>query len=371
MAARRPLLSSYYALRDRLLANPGFRNWAARFPLTRPLARKRARQLFDLCAGFVYSQVLYACVELDLFQLLKDGPRSLADISRHCNMDESATARLLDAAVSLELLRREDKSYGLGIHGAALAGDPGIIAMIRHHAMLYTDLNDPVALLRGKVTNKKLEHYWNYTDEEQVTDSELNKVSAYTELMSASQSLVAEQVLDACSLKRHDCLLDVGGGDGTFLAHVASRYPRLKLMHFDLPAVAERARQKFQQQGLSERIQVHAGSFLQDTLPVGADVITLVRIIHDHDDAAALTILKAVRKALAPNGRLLIVEPMSGVSGTEPMADAYFGFYLLAMGRGRPRKEDRLKAMLTEAGFSSFSNISTPIPLQTSILAAS
>ncbi len=371
MGERRSLLSGYYALRDRLLASSSFKNWAARFPLTRPLARKRARQLFDLCAGFVYSQVLYACVELDLFQLLKDGPRSLADISGHCNMDESATARLLDAAVSLELLRNHGKTYGLGIHGAALAGDPGIIAMIKHHAMLYKDLNDPVALLRGDVTDKQLENYWNYTDEQQVSDSELNKVSAYTDLMSASQSLVAEQVLDVCSLKGHQCLLDVGGGDGTFLTHVALRYPNLQLMHFDLPAVAERARQKFQRNGLSDRIQVHGGSFLQDALPTGADVITLVRIIHDHDDAAALTILKAVRAALAPNGRLLIVEPMSGVAGTEPMADAYFGFYLLAMGRGRPRTEKRLKAMLAEAGFSEFRHIPTPIPLQTSILAAS
>lgn len=371
MGSQRSLLSRYYSFRDKLLASPVFKHWAARFPLTRPLARKRARQLFDLCAGFVYSQTLYACVQLNLFQFLRDGPRTLPEIARHCGLDEDAAGRLLDAAVALELLRREQGSYGLGIHGAALVGDDGIIEMIKHHAMLYQDLGDPVALLKGDIKDKQLEAYWNYTDEQQVTDTEINKVSAYTELMSASQSLVAEQVLNAYSLEGKTCLLDVGGGDGTFLTHVAQRYTSMKLMHFDLPAVADRARNKFQQTGLAERIMVHGGSFLHDDLPKGADIISLVRIIHDHDDAAAMKILQAVRKALPQGGTLLIAEPMSGVAGTEAMADAYFGFYLLAMGRGRPRTAARLKEMLGEAGFTKFHQVPTPIPLQTSLLATS
>jgi demethylspheroidene O-methyltransferase len=44
-----------------LVSRPSFRAWAARFWLTRPIARRRARALFDVCAGFVYSQVLFAC----------------------------------------------------------------------------------------------------------------------------------------------------------------------------------------------------------------------------------------------------------------------------------------------------------------------
>ena len=40
---------------------------------TSPIAERNARALFDLCAGFVYSQILFACVQLDLFRLLADG----------------------------------------------------------------------------------------------------------------------------------------------------------------------------------------------------------------------------------------------------------------------------------------------------------
>jgi demethylspheroidene O-methyltransferase len=47
------LLDRLFAWRDRLIASDSFRRRAAAFPLTRPLARKRARELFDICAGFV------------------------------------------------------------------------------------------------------------------------------------------------------------------------------------------------------------------------------------------------------------------------------------------------------------------------------
>ena len=63
--------------RDRLLANPAFHRAASGFVLTRPIAHKRARELFDLVAGFVYSQVLAACVKLDLFSKLAQGPHKI------------------------------------------------------------------------------------------------------------------------------------------------------------------------------------------------------------------------------------------------------------------------------------------------------
>jgi hypothetical protein len=56
--------------RDRLIASPRVQRWALANPLTRPIARRRARAMLDLCAGFVYSQVLFTCVRLRLFDIL-------------------------------------------------------------------------------------------------------------------------------------------------------------------------------------------------------------------------------------------------------------------------------------------------------------
>jgi demethylspheroidene O-methyltransferase len=165
-------------------------------------------------------------------------------------------------------------------------------------------------------------------------------------------------------------LLDVGGGEGRFLAAAGARFPKLELALFDLPAVAARARQKLDEGGFGSRAQTFGGNFFRDDLPAGADIVTLVRILHDHDDEKAELLLSNIRKALPPGGRLLIAEPLSDTPGAEPMGDAYFGFYLMAMRSGRPRTLATIEGMLRRAGFSRSETLPTRIPLQTSLIIA-
>jgi demethylspheroidene O-methyltransferase len=362
-------LQRWHTLRDRLLASPRFQHWAAAFPLTRPIARRHARALFDLVAGFVYSQVLLACVQLKLFEILAEGPQTIPVLSDRLSLSPDATLRLLTAAVSLRLVaHRGSGRYGLGELGAALVGNPGVAAMVEHHTLLYADLHDPVALLRGQLESPQLARYWGYAGADRPTTLSEEQVAAYTNLMSASQHLVAAEILDAYPLARHRCLLDVGGGEGTFLSSAAARAPQLQLILFDLPAVAERARARFAAAGLAQRATAVGGDFSVDALPQGADIVSLVRVAHDHDDERVLTILRAIRRALPQEGTLLLAEPMSGVAGAEPMGDAYFGFYLLAMGRGRARTVVELAQLLHRAGFGPPQVIPTRMPLQTSLL---
>ncbi|WP_405231360.1 methyltransferase [Lentisalinibacter salinarum] len=357
--------------RDALLANPRFQRWAAAFPLTRPIARRRARELFDLCAGFVYSQVLLACVELDLFERLAEGPRDGAALARDCDLPESAATRLFGAAVSLRLLsRRPDGRYALGPLGAALRGNPGVAAMVRHHRLLYADLAEPLALLRGERADTALGDYWSYATAAEPAGAAAERVADYSELMSVSQPFVAAEVLAAVSLKRCRRLLDVGGGQGTFLIAAGRRWPHLQLALFDLPAVAERGRRRLEEAGLGARSTVTGGSFLTDAVPGGADVISLVRVIHDHDDADAARILARVREALEPGGRLLLAEPMAGTRGAEPVGDAYFGLYLFAMRSGRPRTVEELRSLLGNAGFTRIRAVPTRVPLLTRVIVA-
>lgn len=356
---------------NRLLSNPRFRRWAAAFPLTRPIARAQARALFDLCAGFVYSQVLLACVRLGVFELLEDGPEALESLARRMALPSENAERLLDAAVSLRLLVRErDGRYALGPLGAVLVDNEALLSMIEHDALLYEDLRDPVRLLRHGPAESGLGDFWPYAKTASPMQLESRSVARYSKLMTASQPLIADEVLDAFPLKGRSCLLDVGGGEGAFLAAAALREPSLRLMLFDLPAVAERAREKLAALGLADRATVCGGSFLTDPLPRGADVISLVRVLHDHDDDAVLTLLGAVRAALAPGGVVVIAEPMSGTRGAEAMADAYFGFYLLAMGRGRARTPQALADLLRRSGFGACRQLPTRLPIQASVLVA-
>jgi demethylspheroidene O-methyltransferase len=368
--ARATLHGRWLALRDRCLGSERFRQWAARFPFTRRLARRRAAALFDLVAGFVYSQVLLAAVRLRLFDHLARGPLPIAEVARRVGVTEDAAQRLLDAAEALSLVeRRAGATYGLGPMGATLVGNGALTAMIEHHAALYADLADPVALLRGERGATALADYWAYSRDPDPRQLDASQVDRYSALMAASQPLVADEILDAHDFNRHRTLLDVGGGDGAFLERVAARAPRLRLMLFDLPAVADRARGRLARVAAA-RTEVTGGDFLHDRLPAGADLVTLVRVVHDHDDDAALALLHRVRMAIEPGGTLLLAEPMADTAGARAMGGAYFGFYLLAMGQGRPRSRARLIELLRQAGFERAAALPTRQPLQTGLLRA-
>ncbi len=369
VAAPRSLLESFRAWRDRTISSAKFQSWAAAFPLTRPFARRHARAVFDLAAGFIYSQVLLACVQLDLFRILAEGPQGVAALANRTGLSPEAMRRLLEAGASLQLLQsRGADHYGLGPLGAAILGNPGIVAMVRHHTMLYDDLRDPVALLRGDGPPTQLSRYWPYATADVPADASADDVTAYTRLMSASQTLITDEVLSAYSLSRHRCLLDVGGGDGTFSAAAAARYPQLGILLFDLPAVADQAARRFEAARLGGRARAVGGDFLRDELPQGADVISLVRVLHDHDDERVLALLRAAHRALPKDGSLLIAEPLAETPGAETVGGAYFGFYLLAMGRGQARTVAHLGQLLAQAGFAAPRRIATRIPLQTSVL---
>ena len=359
------------AVRDRLIADQRFQRWAAILPITKQLEQRRLRAFFDLCVGFVYSQVLVACVRLRLFDILFEEPRTAAQLSRELSLSMESTMRLLEAAASLNLIeRRAHDRFGLGVLGALLARNPAITALIEEHSLLYADLRDPVSLLRAGPHDTAVARYWAYARAERPEALSAEQVADYTALMSASQALIADDVLDAYSLRGHRVLLDVGGGDGTFLVKAASRAPSLRLVLFDLPAVAERAKTRFAEAGLGGRAEAIGGDFRSGQLPKGADIITLVRVVHDHDDNAGLALLRSIRRALPDDGVLLIAESMPGVPGSERLFQAYLGFTFLAVGAGRARTPSEIGRLLRDAGFARSRLLSTRRPMLMRVVVA-
>jgi demethylspheroidene O-methyltransferase len=351
-AARPSWRDRWLDWRNRRLRDPQFIDFAWKFPLTRPIARRRSRALFDLVAGFAYAQVLSACGRLNLFEMLADTARDAESVAREIDWPSANTERLLKAAAAIGLVeKRSSGRYGLGIHGAALLGNPWIAKFVSHHDLFYADLADPIALLRGDKIETKLRAYWAYG-----RNASPDATAAYTALMAASQNAVAAEILHAYDFSRHAKLLDVGGGDGTFLKAVAARCPALDLVLFDLPGVIVHA-------AVHPRIEAFAGSFHTDSLPHGADVATLVRIVHDHDDPAVLILLRSIKRALQPGGVLIVAEPLAGISGMEAVTDAYFNLYFAAMGSGRTRTAEEIGRLGRQAGFGQFRAIPVRNPL--------
>lgn len=370
-----PWRDRVHALVDRWMTSAAMYRWSTSNLLARMVTRRRARQVFDLMAGFVYSQVLLACVRLRVLEWVAERPRTLDELAQLCNVPAAGLQRLLNSALALRLLEpRGQGRYGLGALGAPVAGHAGIRAMIEHHAVLYQDMQDPVALLRDQLPQGQMAQYWPYALEDgrgaEAHVWQDDKIARYSDLMSSSQPFVVDEIFSTYSFDAHRCVLDVGGGQGTFTARLAKHALHLQLKMFDLPQVAALARTNFARLGLADRATAFDGSFLTDPLPRGADLITLIRIAHDHPDADIKTLLRAIYAALDEGGTLLLAEPMAQEPGDSPQGDAYFHFYLLAMGSGRLRSARELMGLMSDAGFTEMQLLPNPMPLQTQILSA-
>ncbi|MBB1077015.1 methyltransferase domain-containing protein [Rhodoferax sp. 4810] len=342
-------------------------------PVTRWFTQRRTQQIFDLMSGFVHSQVLLACVKLNIFPLVKQSPATLEELSAHCRVPAPVLQRLLLSAVALRLLEhRGNHRFGLGALGAPLAAHEGIRAMVEHNNLLYQDMSEPLDFLRD-AWHGDMAAYWTYAHSvSPAKDSKRDsaQVGRYSALMAASQNFVIEEILGAFSFQKHRCMMDVGCGMGRFVAAVAQREKHLTFKLFDLPAVLELTQKSHSAQGVDGRMQYCPGSFFDDPIPQGADLITLVRVAHDHSDAAVMKILKNIHRALPAGGALLLAEPMAQEPGDKPLADAYFHLYLLAMGSGRFRTPSELSAMLKDCGFASVERVPNAMPIHTRLLLA-
>ena len=133
--------------------------------------------------------------------------------------------------------------------------------------------------------------------------------------------------------------------------------------------MARRAEKRFADERLAGRSRAIGGDYKRDPLPKGADLISLVRIAHDLDDADLDALIAKIFAALPPGGILLLAEPMAETAGAERVG-AYFGMYLMAMGSGRPRSFEDLSRRLYAAGFARVRSAKTPRPLLTNLIVA-
>ena len=157
-------------------------------------------------------------------------------------------------------------------------------------------------------------------------------------------------------------VVDVGGGNGALLIGILRAHPALRGTVLDRPAATERATQQIADAGLAERCQAVAGDFFTE-VPGGADAYLLKHVIHDWDDARAVTILANCHRAMSAAGKLLLVEgvyPPRIEQSLESRGAAANDVNMLVCTGGRQRSESEFRALFEAAGFRLTKIVPTP-----------
>jgi hypothetical protein len=156
-------------------------------------------------------------------------------------------------------------------------------------------------------------------------------------------------------------LVDVGGASGNMLAAVLTRHPGVRGVLFDLPHAVSQSGAFLASNGIDGRVSVVSGDFFS-SVPAGNDCYLLSHIIHDWSEEQCLAILRNVRAAMKPKGRLLIVE-MVLPTGDAPHPGKLLDMVMLVVPGGRERTEAEYRDLLAKAGFRLTRVVPTASPV--------
>ncbi|XP_064227013.1 acetylserotonin O-methyltransferase isoform X1 [Aotus nancymaae] len=373
------------------------------------------RLLTDYANGFMVSQVLFAACELGVFDLLAEapGPLTVAALAAALGASCHAMERLLDACVSLKLLKVEMRG-GRAFYGntemsrvyLSRVSPTSQCSMLLYMARTTYHCWGRLAQAVREGRNQYL-HTFGVPAEELFTAiyrSEGERVQ-FMQALREVWSVSGRSVLTAFDLSLFPLVCDLGGGacrqsrhhqqqtwqkdpvsqvafftspwwmEGerrlvgsplrvTHLVHFAaggagalaeqclSLYPGCHITVFDLPEVVRVAKEHFSLPG-DEQIRFQEGDFFKDRLPE-ADLYILARILHDWADGKCSQLLERVYQSCKPGGGILVIESLLDEDRRGPLLTQLYSLNMLVQTEGQERTSSHYHALLSSAGFRDF-----------------
>ena len=315
-----------------------------------------AATLLHLMTGYRAMQALYVAARLGIADLLKDGARGSEELARATGADARALHRLLRALASLGVFGEDaDGRFAPSELGALLRSDvPG---SLRAAAIFFGDERNWHAwgkLERSVMSGEPVRgpRGTQVFLEESARDPE--GAALFNAAMTSLTSAFDAAVTAAYDFSRLGTLVDVGGGQGALISSILAANPALRGILFDIPPVIESARGRIGEAGLAGRCELVAGDFFA-SVPAGGDAYVLKWVIHDWDDEHSVAILGSCRRAMARDGRLLLVErvvPERVDQSADTQGIVLGDLNMLLWTGGRERTAAEYRALLASAGFT-------------------
>lgn len=307
--------------------------------------------MLDLFGAASFESVTLA-VEMDVFDTLAaaDGPLAAPDLASRVDAHPDGLAMLCDFLVAEGYLATEDEGYRPTamtekwlVAGSGTNMGPWF-TFWKELVFPFWDRELETAVREGEPGQSIYEWF----------DEEPGRWKIAQEGFRATASLLLDDVVDTMTVPDGATrFIDVGGGHGLYTTALCRRYPELSGTIFDFPGAIEAVREDIPAE-LTERVDTRVGDYRTDDLGTGYDLALLFNVIHAHAPGENVELFRRVADALAPGGRIVVLDQWEG-SGRTPVSRTALRFvaltYLTTLGAD-VHSHEAVASWLREAGFT-------------------
>jgi hypothetical protein len=313
------------------------------------------QNVLQLARGFQVSAAIYAAVRLGIPDLISDAPRTSAELAAATGSVGPSLSRLLRTLAAFGLVSEIDPGGFIWKEAAAtLRADhpqsirPMVLFLGSPNVWetwgMLTDCVKTGTPATGLLIGD--------ADASADRDRHPDMAALFHDAMSARVKPIAEALVAAYDFSSVGTVVDIGGGHGQLVITLLLKYPQLRGIVFDLPAVIDGARRASVIAGVADRCDTIGGSMF-DRLPPGADLYVMSSIIHDWPDAKVVEVLQRTGDAMTGQARLLVIDhllPEPGDVSANAQAQVLDDLTMLVRTGGRGRRESELRELFTSAG---------------------
>jgi O-methyltransferase/methyltransferase family protein len=307
--------------------------------------------LRTLVNGFQVSHALHIAATLGIADLLRNGAMSVEQLATVTDTHAPSLYRLLRALASVGVFHETadhrfaltDLSEHLRSDARETIGPWAVFIGQPEYQEAWGCLLHSVRTGENAFRHVHGMSNWEY----RARNPEAGAV--FDRAMTGLSRIAASATLAACNFARFETVVDVGGGQGAFLASVLATSSSLRGVLFDQPHVVAGANAVLQAAGIADRCEVIGGDFFK-AIPRGGDAYVLRRVLHDWEDDRAAAILRICRQAIGPEGRMLVIERV--IAPPNQGAEAKFAdLNMLVSPGGKERTREEWAALAADAGF--------------------
>jgi SAM-dependent methyltransferase len=299
--------------------------------------------IFQVASGFMAAKHLFVANEVGLFEQLADEPVTLDELAGRTGISRRRLRILADAMVVLGFVERHGDSYqNAPIAATFLTGRTP--ADLRPFLRFWNLLSYPTwTKLEDAVRTGQAQSTLHLPEEAQ---------QIFSEGVEAIQAAPAQALPSTYDFSRHQRILDLGGGTGSWLTAILRQHSGLEGTLFELPTAAAVARQHLASDPDTQQVKVVGGDFFKDPIPEDHDVVLIANVVHLISPERTLELLRRTRQQVPEGARLLLVDFWTDATHTQPAFAALMaGEFLVITGEGDVYSEEEAHRWLEETGW--------------------